>query len=145
MNPDFVRNGLNLAGIYQDRGAFKEALQSYEGILQYERSRLGEKDVRVARDYNNLGICTYLESQTIIDASKRQEMCASALEQYKRAESVFRQFPTAQSQLLYCLQSQQLAYQEMGDRDRAQQLREQVEKTLDSWRHAGVSAEVHMG
>lgn len=56
----FVRDGRELAAIYLEMAAFPSAIESYQKILAYDRSRLAGDDHEIALDLNNLGLCYFV-------------------------------------------------------------------------------------
>jgi len=130
-NPHFVDNGLNLAGLYLDSGNFKQSQACYESILKYEQDHLKSRDLRIARDENNLGLSHYMMAQT--SEAQRYPELKKALQCYKHAEETFRLSPSANVQLVANLQNQALALEDLGQRESARDLDATINTSLASW------------
>ncbi len=68
----FVQDGLNLAGLYLDRGSNGLAETIYERLIAYDSAHLPPTDARIGRDYNNLGMCYLQTGESIEDSATRK-------------------------------------------------------------------------
>ena len=82
---EFVVDALELASIYTEMGAFDSAIESYEKILDFDRSRLNSKDPQLVRDYTNLAQCYYITACASGDQKKRSNYLEKARLTYETA------------------------------------------------------------
>jgi hypothetical protein len=85
----FVETALRLARIDLDNADYSNAAYCYKALLTYEKGRLSESDWRIARDLNNLGMTSYMDSQAQADFKKRADLLKEALSYYEGAASVY--------------------------------------------------------
>jgi len=129
----FVQDGLNLAGLYVDRGSNGLATIIYERLIAYDCAHLPPTDSRIGRDLNNLGLCYLQTGEGTAEWKVRKEWFEKAIATYGNAEKILRASPQSQPQLICNLQNQVIAYSELGNTDRALELSNIVNKQLDAW------------
>ena len=129
----FVQDGLNLAGLYLDRGSNGLAATIYERLIAYDTAHLPPTDARLGRDYNNLGLCYLQTGEALEKWEDRKSWFEKANEQYSKAEKIFRSSPQSSQQLICSLQNQIVAYSELNDDQKALALGDVVNKQLDAW------------
>jgi len=128
-----VQDGLNLAGLYLDRGSNGLAEKIYQRLIAYDSAHLPPTDARIGRDYNNLGLCYLQTGEGIEDSAIRKLWFEKANEQYSKAEKIFRSSPKYGPQLICSLQNQVVANSELGDDQKALALSDVVNKQLNDW------------
>jgi hypothetical protein len=129
----FVDDGLNLAGLYLDRGSNVLAKAIYERLIAYDGAHLKPLDPRLGRDFNNLGLCFLQMGQAEANFEQRRTFFDKAVEQCSVAEKIFKLSPGCEQQLVCSMQNQVVAYSELGQDDKALELSNLVNKRLDSW------------
>ncbi len=130
----FVEDGLNLAGLYLDRGSNEMAIVIYERLLAYDKAHVDPvSDGRVGRDYNNLGLCCLQTGEALPELKLRREWFLRAIEKFATAEKIFSSSPKYEQQQVCSLQNLVVAYSELGEDDKAMHLSELVNKRLDAW------------
>lgn len=132
-DPVFVQDGLNVAGMYLDRGTNDHAEAVYNRLIEYDSGHLSATDPRLGRDYNNLALTFLRSGEANQETDKRVFWFKKSMEECKKAEKIFRASPQARPQLICCLQNQVVALSEMGDYDKALNLEKIVNRQLDAW------------
>jgi tetratricopeptide (TPR) repeat protein len=129
----FVQDGLNLAGLYFDRGSNELAIAIYERLLAYDKAHLQPTDPRIGRDWNNLGLCCLQTGEALPQLKFRKEWFLRAIEKFATAEKIFSSSPKSEQQLVCSMQNLVVAYSELGEDDKAMNLSNLVSQRLDAW------------
>lgn len=83
-----VPDGLELASIYSDMGAFSSAVDCYETILKQDIADLQSTDPLLVRDYNNLAQCCYLSSCANANAETRKRWLKTSIDNAQLAATL---------------------------------------------------------
>jgi len=135
-DPYYLEVVNDLGALYTDMGEFDKSIECYQKSLDHQRLFLKPDDWRIGRDYNNIGFAQYMRAQREAEWHARESQLKVALENLQIAEKMFRQPQDSDVSvdLMANLQNQCVTYTELGEWDKAEKLRDEVEKTIASWR-----------
>jgi len=112
---EFAEVARDLGSVYEDMGAFATARQCYEALLQYDLSRLKLTDPRIGVEYNNIGMCHYLQGQISQREEDRAREFNSALQNFRMAEASWQRNRKYTQQLALNMRNQFITLCELGD------------------------------
>lgn len=132
---DFERSTLRLADFCVDDNDFKQAQDIYRQLAKYDMVQEGPDTARLARDYNNIGLCAFLMAQAKKESKEREQLLNSALDQYRQAERIFAK-KGLEDQLVGNRQNQALVLRDLGRNDESQRLSDVVQNKMEGWHSA---------
>jgi tetratricopeptide (TPR) repeat protein len=106
---------LHIATLLDVGCKFDQAILAYMEILDYDKKYFPIGDVHIARDYNNLGLSTYLKALSKQKGVERTRLLKQASDFYKQALQIYRRLPQAQQAIAVVLCNEQLASRDLNE------------------------------
>lgn len=125
---DYSTALFDLASLCRDMGDYIKAEQHFKEVLEYDRKSLGDKDIKVARDLNNLGVFYYMKAGTYQDLKTRKEWLDKAKESLEQSLSLYKEKTGEDSQQVgNNLWNLFLVSRDLGQETRAEELKKQAQ------------------
>ncbi len=124
----FTELMLNLATILTEQQKIYEASSYYGKVHAYDKKFLDKTDPRIARDYNNIGLNTYLDALSKDRGPERTELLKESNYSYDQALQIYRTRPKMERAIAVVLYNQHLALRDMGDETAARLVKAESEK-----------------
>ncbi len=124
---DYSSALLDLASLCRDMGDYTKAEEHFKSVLEYDRKFLGEKDIKIARDLNNLGVLYYMKAGTFQDLKSRREWLEKSKENLEPALALYKETTSAESQQVgNTLWNLVLVIRDLGQETKAEELKKQA-------------------
>ena len=133
-NADFARCTQRIGDCAIDANDFPQARLAYMQLAENDLASEGSLSAKLARDYNNIGLCDFLMSQSKVPSKECTDLLNRSLDYYRKAEKIFAARPENAAQLAFNQQNQALALLELGRKDEADRLTDMVQSRLKSLR-----------
>jgi tetratricopeptide (TPR) repeat protein len=124
---EFVSVARALSNVYQDMGGFDSAGKCYQSILEYELPRMPSDDPRLATEYNNIGLCHYLQAEATDAKIDRAREFNLALTSFRQAEKIWKLHQTRRQDIMLNLHNQLVVLSELGDESSARFTKQQIQ------------------
>ncbi len=124
---DYASALLDLASLSRDMGDYTKAEEHFKAVLAYDQKFLGDKDIKVARDLNNLGVLYYMKAGTYQDLKTRREWLDKSLENLNQSLALYKQSTGDDSQQVgNTLWNLVLVTRDLGQEFKSAELRKQA-------------------
>lgn len=124
---DYASALLDLASLSRDMGDYAKAEEHFKEVLAYDQKFLGDKDIKVARDLNNLGVLYYMKAGTFHDRKTRREWLDKAQEILDQSLALYKETTGEGSQQVgNTLWNLVLVTRDLGQEFKSAELRKQA-------------------
>ncbi len=106
---------MKLAASLLDEARFDEAIFYYREVLAKDQERVPKNSTFLARDYNNLGLASYLKASSKDRGQERTQLLNSANDFYKQALTLCQSPKTKNQTKAVILYNQHLAMRDLTD------------------------------
>lgn len=106
---------IDYASVLTEQQKLDQASSYYSKILAHDTTYLDKTDIRIARDYNNLGLNSYLEALSTDRGPERTDLLKEADYRYKQALQIYRTHPKMERAIAVVLYNDHLALRDLDD------------------------------